>query len=153
MSVPARSSFAASRPVNPPGVTPVLTEEQLWKGLGIKARQPKKFVPMISSCEVLSDDGNKIVRSVSFNNGAPVTERVELHGNTIAYFEMESTGIRITNIVSYDESGSLVLTFSFANGIPGGGEEKSALELNRTVGKGVDHTIGRIRELVVEGVI
>ena len=92
-------SFAVSRRVNPPGATPVLTEEQVWKGLGIKARNPMTFVPMITSSEVLSDDGTKvcamlisfsisnlvgqIVRSVRFNNGEPVKEHIELHANTI----------------------------------------------------------------------
>ncbi|KAG6915712.1 hypothetical protein DXG01_010270 [Tephrocybe rancida] len=147
------TGFAASRPINPPGVTPVLTQAQVWKGLGIKAREPKTFVPMISSCEVVIDEGNKIVRKVSFNGGPEVTENIELHGATIAYFEMESTGIRITNIVSYDVSGDLILAFSFANGIPGGSEGKTALDLNATVGKGVEHSIARIRQLVVNGVI
>ncbi|KAG6873096.1 hypothetical protein C0995_002939 [Termitomyces sp. Mi166 len=116
-------SFSASRRVNPPGITPVLTEEQVWKGLGIKARNPQTFVPMITSCQVLSDDGTK------------------------AYFEMESTGTRITNIVSYNEEGELILTFSFANGIPVAVEGKTPQEVNGIVGKGVEHTIRRIREL------
>jgi hypothetical protein len=33
-------AFAASRPVNPSGVQPAITEEQLWKGLEYKARNP-----------------------------------------------------------------------------------------------------------------
>jgi hypothetical protein len=33
-------AFAVTRPVNPPGVEPVITEEQLWKGLEYKARNP-----------------------------------------------------------------------------------------------------------------
>ncbi|KAG6845167.1 hypothetical protein H0H87_012963 [Tephrocybe sp. NHM501043] len=157
----SRTSFAASRLINPPGATPVLTEDQVWKGLGIKARNPKTFVPMITSSEVVSDVGNKALREVRFNNGDPVRETIELHPSTIvneneqAYFEMESTGIRITNIVSYDANGELVLTFSFANGIPGGvaHEGKSAQELNETLGKGVEHSVERIRELAVAGEI
>ncbi|KAG5352480.1 hypothetical protein C0989_002114 [Termitomyces sp. Mn162] len=146
-------SFAVSRRVNPPGATPVLTEEQVWKGLGIKARNPMTFVPMITSSEVLSDEGTKVVRSVRFNNGEPVTEHIELHANTIAYFEMESTGIRITNVLSYNEEGELILTFSFANGVPVPVEGKTAQELNDMMGKGVEHSIQRFRELVTEGVI
>jgi hypothetical protein len=33
-------SIAITRPVNPPGAVPVLTEEQVWKGLEYKARNP-----------------------------------------------------------------------------------------------------------------
>jgi len=53
-------NFAASRYVNPPGVEPRLSEEQVWKGLELKARQPENFVAAISSCDVLSDTGTKV---------------------------------------------------------------------------------------------
>lgn len=69
---------------------------------------------------------------------------------------MSSTGIRITNILSYNVDGELVLTFSFANGIPGFPAGKSlpdAQALNRSVGGGIEHTIRRIRELAQEGAI
>ncbi|KAG6820389.1 hypothetical protein H0H93_001159 [Arthromyces matolae] len=147
-------SFAASRRVNPPGATPLLTEEQVWKGLGIKARDPKTFVPIITSCEVLSDDGTNIVRSVRFNNGEPTREDITLYPNTIAYFEMEG-GKRITNLLSYNEEDELMLTFSFANGIPPTGvtENKNWKELNGIIGKGVEHSIERIRQLARDGVV
>jgi hypothetical protein len=37
----ATHAFAATRPVNPPGIEPIITEEQLWKGLEFKARNPQ----------------------------------------------------------------------------------------------------------------
>ncbi|KAF9460490.1 hypothetical protein BDZ94DRAFT_1169656 [Collybia nuda] len=149
-------NFAASRLINPLGSSPVLTEAQVWAGLGIKARNPQSFVAAITSCEVISDDGHKIVRSVSFGGTNPVTEEIELHEGTIAYFEMSSTGVRITNIVSYNFDGDLVLTFSFANGIPGFSPEQPLPDveaLNKAIGGGVEHTIKRLRELAQEGTI
>lgn len=71
-----------------------------------------------------------------------------------AYFEISSTGIRITNVLSYDADGELVLTFTFANGIPGfasGQALPAPKELNKIVGGGVENTIKRIRELAREG--
>lgn len=56
----SKPSFAASRSVNPPGASPILTEAQVWKGLSIKVREPQSFVSAISSCEVVSDDGTKV---------------------------------------------------------------------------------------------
>ncbi|KAG6915710.1 hypothetical protein DXG01_010268 [Tephrocybe rancida] len=163
------NSFAVTRQINPAGATPVLTQAQVWKGLGINAREPKAFVPIITSCEVVSDEGNKLVRKVSINGAPAVTERVELHGEAIvsestleqscmltnpqAYFELESTGTRVTNIVSYDATGELQLTFSFANGIPGGTEGKTMADLNASEGKTAEHLIARIRELVIQGII
>ncbi|RDB19592.1 hypothetical protein Hypma_013252 [Hypsizygus marmoreus] len=151
-----KPNFAASRLVNPPGASPVLTEGQVWKGLGIKARNPQTFVPVITSCEIVHDDGNKLVRSVRFGEAEPVTESIDLYESTIAYFEIASKDIHITNILSYDADGELVLTFSFANGIPGydpGEALPEPKELNKRIGGGVEHTIDRIRELVKEGTI
>ena len=53
-------NFAASRQVNYSGASPKLTEEQVWKGLEIKARDPKRFVAAITYCEVISDTSNKV---------------------------------------------------------------------------------------------
>ncbi|KAF8890620.1 hypothetical protein BD779DRAFT_1516055 [Infundibulicybe gibba] len=149
-------SFAASRPVNPPGATPILTEAQVWKGLHMKARKPMSFVPAISSCDVVSDSGDKVVRSVRFGDAEPVLEAIELHEATIAYFEISSVGARITNVLSYDGDNNMLLTFTFANGIPGfepGKGRPGAEELNKTIGKGVEHTIERIRQLAREGTL
>jgi len=53
-------SFACTRPVNPSGTDLDLTEAQVWKGLEMKARRPDLFVPAITSCEVIKDEGNKV---------------------------------------------------------------------------------------------
>ncbi|KAJ7460110.1 DUF1857-domain-containing protein [Mycena galericulata] len=147
-------SFAVTRPVNPPGAEPIITEEQLWKALEYKARNPSAFVPMISSCKVTVDNGNKLVREVTFGNSTEiVTEEIDAHAATIVYFEM-NTGIRVTNVVSYGPSDELLLTYGFANGIPGVPADKpkpSAKELNATVGKGVEGSIAVVRQMVKEG--
>ncbi|KIM41660.1 hypothetical protein M413DRAFT_444915 [Hebeloma cylindrosporum] len=147
-------NFAASRQVNPSGAMPKLTEKQVWKGLELKTREPKSFVAAITECEIISDTGNKVVRRVRFGE-APKTieEVVELYKGTIAYFEAPELGGRITNLLSYDKDGEMVLTFSFANGIPGVSEGKPPSELNKMIGGVVEHTIERIRELVQGGVI
>ncbi|KAJ6608279.1 hypothetical protein B0H10DRAFT_2068262 [Mycena sp. CBHHK59/15] len=149
----ATYAFAASRPVNPSGAEPVITEEQLWKGLEYKARNPMAFVPMISSCKVTSDEGKKLVREVTFAGGPDVVvEEIEAHGATIVYFEM-NTGIRVTNVVSYGPNDEMLLTYGFANGIPGVPADKpkpTAKELNATIGKSVERSIAVIRQMVQE---
>ncbi|KAJ7752446.1 DUF1857-domain-containing protein [Mycena maculata] len=147
-------AFAVTRPVNPPGIEPFITEEQLWKGLEYKARNPSAFVPIISSCKVTLDDGVKLVREITFGSDPEiVTEEIEAHEATIVYFEM-NTGIRVTNVVSYGASDELLLTYGFANGIPGIPADKpkpNAKELNATVGKGVEGSIAVVRQMVKEG--
>ncbi|KAJ7487919.1 DUF1857-domain-containing protein [Mycena latifolia] len=147
-------SFAVTRPVNPPGAEPVITEEQLWKGLEYKARNPTVFVPMISSSKVTVDDGKKLVREVTFGSSPEiVTEVIEGHATTIVYFEM-STGIRVTNVVSYGPADEMLLTYGFANGIPGIAADKpkpSAKELNAFFGKDLEGGIAIVRQMVKEG--
>lgn len=46
--------------MNPPGVLPVLGEEQVWKGLAIMMRNPTRFLPAISSCEVFEDREDRV---------------------------------------------------------------------------------------------
>jgi len=53
-------AFAATRPVNPPGSSPALSADQLWAGLGIKARDPTRFVPAITACRVEHEDDDKV---------------------------------------------------------------------------------------------
>lgn len=72
------------------------------------------------------------------------------------YFDSPGMSTRITNILSYNEDHQMVLTYSFAGGIPGyvppaGVVRPSAKELNDAVGPAVEHTLNRIRELVKEG--
>ncbi|KAJ7603566.1 DUF1857-domain-containing protein [Roridomyces roridus] len=147
-------SFAVTRPVNPPGVEPVITEEQLWKALEIKARKPSAFVPIITSCKVTVDNGNKLVREVTFANSPNVvTEEIEAHESTIVYFEM-NTGTRVTNVISYGPDDEILLTYGFANGIPAVPADKpkpSIKELNATVGKSVEGSIAVVRQMVKEG--
>lgn len=69
------------------------------------------------------------------------------------YFE-HSSDYRIINLISYNESGEALLTYSFANGIPGfDATGLSVEELNKRIGGGVDASIARIRELVRDGTI
>jgi hypothetical protein len=61
---------AATVPVNPAGTAPVLSIEQLWRGLEIKVRKPQLFIPVIDTCEVLEDTEESVLREVLFKNGS-----------------------------------------------------------------------------------
>ncbi|KAJ7714429.1 hypothetical protein B0H16DRAFT_1477999 [Mycena metata] len=141
------------RPVNPSGALPVLTEEQLWKGLEYKLRNPTAFVAMLSASKTIVDNGLwglTLSRRRARGLRAAVLTRLER-----MYMEM-STGLRITNIVSYGAEDELLLTYSFGNGLPGVPADKprpSAKELNRDaiIGKAMDKGIKTFRELAKEG--
>ncbi|GAA5894288.1 hypothetical protein JCM6882_007622 [Rhodosporidiobolus microsporus] len=164
-------SFSATRPVNPPGhAGPKIEEEQLWRGIVFKAKNPKAFVPAITESRVVEEEGNKIVRVVRFGDGPEKREEITVFPNTIAYFEMYPVDApspssssaapppdaRITNTISYGPppSHDLFLTFSFSS-LPHVSEEQakgmSREEMNEQVGKGVEGTIEVIRGMVRDG--
>ncbi|RXW25176.1 hypothetical protein EST38_g696 [Candolleomyces aberdarensis] len=150
------NNIAGSRRINPPGASPKLTEAQVWKGLEIKARDPADFVPSVTSCEVVKDTEKSVTRVVSFGGNPPITEEIEIHTGAIIYFNSADIGTSITNTLSYDEDGELILTFSFAGGIPGTQASDlppSREELGKRISAGVQHTISTIRKLVQNGTI
>ncbi|KAJ7817344.1 hypothetical protein B0H14DRAFT_2602062 [Mycena olivaceomarginata] len=150
-------AFAATRPVNPPGAEPVLTEEQLWKGLEYKARNPAPFIPFISASKTTFEEGNKVGVQLLIQHSPDtnrfwlgtgsscaevtlanpdhsiLTESIETHAPTIVYFEMKETGLRVTNTISYGPADELLLTYSFANGRPTALERNGVNEL--TIGE------------------
>ena len=42
--------------INPEGVSPTLTEQQIWTGLQRKVRRGQDFVPVISDTKVVSEN-------------------------------------------------------------------------------------------------
>ncbi|TFL03292.1 DUF1857-domain-containing protein [Pterulicium gracile] len=147
-------SISASRLVNPPNEETKITLEQLWKGLERKVREPQLFVAAFESCEILSDDGHKV--RIGFPGpGGPIHETCYIYPNSMIYFEGDP--IRVTNGVSYNESGELLLTYAFSNGIPGPFPREGLLEgetLQKAIqssGGAVEGTLKQIRKMVKEG--
>ena len=57
--------------INKPGDSPVLSIDQIWKGLQRKVRFAQEFVPVIESCTVLEEkEDGTVVRDVKFKEGA-----------------------------------------------------------------------------------
>ena len=57
---------AYTEQINPEGASPVLTKDQIWKGLQRKIRKAQDFVPVIISCDVLEEKENEVVREAHF---------------------------------------------------------------------------------------
>lgn len=62
-------NYAYTAPINPPNASPVLTVPQIWAGLQRKIRFAHEFVPVIESCEVISDENDVVTRVVKFKKG------------------------------------------------------------------------------------
>ena len=143
--------------VNPPGDMPRLTQDQVWRGLMMKAENAVLFVPRMQSCIVLERWSDGLLREV-VNDGHRFREKITLTPPVEVLFERVDTDDNagwITNVISESEHG-LLLTFTFAVNLPGAAPGSPA---ERTKGEAMKQsyvgavraTLARVRELVSEG--
>lgn len=158
--MPSVNNIAFTAPINPPGVTPVLTKEQVWAGLLLKTRSAEIFIPnAIESTTVISESvdastGNIItVREVLFReNQRRVKERVTAYKDTRADF-VQPDGSFIGNIISEGAGGEMYLTYVFEWHHPGVSKEELDAFYAKEKGiaqHSVEGTIDVIRKLVKE---
>ena len=143
-------------PVNPEGVEPKLTREQVWRGLELKAENAIPFVNGMSQCDVLERDGNTLTRVVTFK-GSQHKEHITLFEPIQVNFDrMDGTGW-ITNTISESEFG-LLLTFTFGITFPGIAEDTPEEKAHGDGMRGaytgaVAATLDRVRQMVGAGEI
>ena len=141
--------------VNPAGVEPKLTREQLWKGLEMKAVDAKPFVgPAMSQCDVIERGDNTLLREITFN-GMQSKELITFFEPVKLQFERQDGTGWIDNVIS-DFGDDLILTFTFGLRFPGiadgSAEEKAHGDNVRGAYVGaVAATIAQSRQLVIDG--
>src|SRR5262245_52465827 len=136
---------------------PILTREQVWEGLLMKAYDAKPFVHLMTKCEVTREFENGIERDIVFR-GMELTERLTFHPKRKVEF-VRTKGIEmgtITNEIIEDGRGDLHLRFAFSlersDMKPGSPEEKEfAAGYAQGYLVSVQKTIDTIRELVRAG--
>jgi len=150
----------ATVPVNPEGATP-LTRAQVWKGLVLKARDARQFLPpnLCTRCEVVEESATHLVREATIA-GDDLREIIALEPETKVTF-FQATGPRegaIINELFEDEAGALQLKFYCYTGLRGKtpfGPEEQAEQAKFDSDTGYKaallSTLKRTRELVVEG--
>jgi hypothetical protein len=151
----------ATVPVNPEGETG-LTREQVWKGLELKARDAREFLPpgLCTRCEVVEESATHFVREATIA-GAALREIITLEtGSKVTFFQ--ATGPRegaIINELFEDEAGALQLRFYCYIGLrgkaPHGPEEQAEQAQFDSADKGYKaallSTLKRTRELLAAG--
>ena len=141
--------------VNPSGTSPVLNQDQVWKGLIMKAEDAVLFVPAMESCQILEHYNDGLLREIRIF-GSTFKERVTFTPKVEIYFErvdtIEHAGW-ISNVISESENG-LMLTFTFAlsfNGIMYTEEERiNAEKMKLTYKAAIEATLKKMRQLVEE---
>jgi Domain of unknown function (DUF1857) len=137
--------------VNPEGEEPVLTQEQVWRGLEMKAENALPFVPGMTKCEVVERGEGMLLRDVTFA-GTSHREKVLLHAPVQVQFERVGENGFIQNTISNSDAG-LQLTFTFGLNFPGvapgsDAEQAKGDEMKHAYIGAVAATLARVRQMV-----
>jgi hypothetical protein len=150
----------ATVPVNPEGETR-LSREQVWKGLELKARDARLFLPagLCTRCDVTEESATHFVRDATIA-GSDLREIIVLEPQRKVTF-FQATGPRegaIINELFEDEAGELQLKFYCYLGLrdtqPGGPEEQAEqaqFESDKGYKAALLSTLKRTREMLAEG--
>lgn len=150
----------ATVPVNPEGETK-LSREQVWKGLELKARDARLFLPpgLCTRCDVIEESATHFVREATIG-GVDLREIITLEPQSKVTF-FQATGPRegaIINELFEDGTGALQLKFYCFIGLRGkepNGPEEQAEQTQFDSDKGYKSallsTLKRTRELLAEG--
>ncbi|QRV84140.1 hypothetical protein RhiJN_12156 [Ceratobasidium sp. AG-Ba] len=90
-----------------------ITIDQAFEALRIKCREPMKFVPAIVACDVLEETSTFIKRKATTRDGKEMLEDMDLYKPALVTFK-SNTGSFVTNLLSYNAEGTLLLTFTFS---------------------------------------
>jgi hypothetical protein len=150
----------ATVPVNPAGETR-LTREQVWKGLELKARDARLFLPpgLCTRCDVVEESPTHFVREATIG-GHDLREIITLEqGRKVTFFQ--ATGPReggIVNELFEDDAGELQLKFYCYLGLrdkeANGPEEKAEqaqFDSDQGYKAALLSTLKRTREMLAEG--
>lgn len=140
--------------INPEGVEPKLSREQVWKGLELKAENAKPFVDGMTQCDLLERKDNTILREITFR-GAQSREFITLFEPVKVQFERTDGTGWIDNTISDSDDG-LLLSFTFGINFPGIAdgspeEQEKGNGMRGAYVGAVAATLKRVREMVVDG--
>ncbi|KAH7374168.1 hypothetical protein BKA64DRAFT_688810 [Cadophora sp. MPI-SDFR-AT-0126] len=149
--------------INPPGVTPVLTLDQMWRGLVYKSREPQKFVAAVEHRDIVSEHDNGLTRIEYFKPGlgppaGKVTGDCEYWAPHRTTFSVRGSGEVVINIISTDLDDPSILYLTFCidwphPAIQAGSSEETEMFAKRQgmIKQIVRQTIDVIREMVKSG--
>jgi hypothetical protein len=144
--------------VNDPGdpELPVLTRDDVWDGLVMKAQNALPFVPKMEKCDVVEQRDNFILRDIRFG-GDDLREAVTLTPKSKVEFRRVAGRVLgvITNRILEDDGSGLELEFGFKleiEGVEAGSQEERDYEGNmRDAYMGaVVATLGAIRKMALQ---
>ena len=139
------------------GAQPELSADDVWAGLQEKAANPMPYVKSITSCAIIDEFEGGLVRDI-IHVGKPVREVVTFYPKRLVHFVRSHGSARgtIDNEIGRDDSGALMLTFTFrieVDGVEPGSpqEDEFAVGMEADYLDAVRTTLAAVRERVTTG--
>ncbi|KAK3113825.1 hypothetical protein LTR53_008497 [Teratosphaeriaceae sp. CCFEE 6253] len=154
---------AYTEAINPDGASPVLKQEQIWRGLQRKIRHAQDFVPVIEGTDIVEDKGDEVTRIAHFRTMGEDAAHSEkevcksYYPTRVDFWQ--PSGALITNTISDGPGMSendYNMTYTFEWRYPeveaGSQEYKDLLEQNRKQAKMAVHSsIESMRKMAARG--
>jgi hypothetical protein len=132
----------------------LVTREQLWRGLVLRAMRPELFVPHLTECRIVSRSATALRRILTYGEVA-ITDEVRLHEGDHVHYAIAAQGevARSSLHVRIEEpvAGALLVRFVYEDDRVSrpGSEDELFDRFRRGAYEEADvHTVRVIRELV-----
>ncbi|GAB1527988.1 kinase domain protein [Rhizoctonia solani] len=89
-----------------------ITWAEAFEALRYKAAAPMSFVPAIAAAEVLEQNAEYIKRKTTMKTGVQMLEDIHLYAPSLVTFKADN-GQLVTNLISENAQGELLMTFTF----------------------------------------
>ena len=142
-------------PLNP--LIDTLTREQLWRGLVLRAEDPKRFVPHLDECTIGERQAGNFTRRLRYGE-LVIDDAVFLTPLQEVRFEVPAQGeiaaSRLTMAIEAPSEGVLLVRFSYDDGNPSASDDTGRMyeDFKKSAYQEADiDTVKIVRQLAAEG--
>ncbi len=142
-------------PLNP--LIDTITREQLWRGLVLRAEDPKLFIPHLDECTISEREAGSFARRLRFGE-LVIDDRVQLSPMREVRFDVPAQGeiarSVMTMAIEAPAEGVLYVRFSYDDGHPESVDDVNQMyeEFKKSAYQEADiDTVRLLRELAAQG--
>lgn len=142
-------------PLNP--LIDTISVEQLWRGLVLRAEDPKRFMPHLDECTISEREAGSFKRSLRYGE-LVIADRVVLTPLLQVRYEVPAQGdiaeSRMTMTIEAPSEGVLWVRFFYDDGNPDAGDEMGKMyeDFKKSAYQEADiDTVKIVRQLAAEG--
>ena len=118
-------------PLNP--LMDTITRDQLWRGLVLRAEDPKRFMPHLDECTIADRDAGSFSRRLRYGE-LVIADRVVLSPLQEVRYDVPAQGeiaeSRMSMAIETPAEGALCVRFTYDDGNPSAGDETGKMYEN-----------------------